>query len=191
METAHKETVKMKSLFLTLSLMLSSVASASSPAVSVVRDAIVVQSLNGPLQMYRYSPADLGVDGAALNATVTSNSFSTEGWRVVTLACDHTNDSATEIQVRFQRSCDWVNTPSTLSVDDSNATWAPIQAGDLTEGTGEFNDELHPYEPYRTVSADDNLDVTLSVNYPRLRFVLTSTSGTASDTIQCYVILGI
>lgn len=116
-----------------------------------------------------------GVNGGALNATVTGSAISVEGFNYCTVDCHLTHDSASEIQLGMQTS-------------EDQTTWSPVQEIRATATAGTYSSA--DWSLTKAVSGNDDWVWNFPINYKNLRLVFTSTAGAAADTIVATVRLG-
>lgn len=129
----------------------------------------------GFARYHDFTARELGLDGVALNATQTSNAFSTEGYNQLTTKVVHSNSSATAIAWYIEES------------DDNGTTWVRQQTRSVSTGTETLSDHTIS----KAVTGDKNFNHQLAITSNTARLVFSSTGGDASDLATVTVRVGV
>jgi hypothetical protein len=121
-------------------------------------------------------PYKLGVNGESVNATVTSNVFSTAGYQHMTVEVDYTYSAGTALTMYIE------------TTNDASAT-TPTYRRVMSSSTAAGTSTLTPRLWSRTVgAADAGINVNLDIAVDGARVVFAMTGGPdASDVITARV----
>lgn len=128
------------------------------------------------IKQLRLGPGDLNLSEVSLDSEQTSESFSVEGYNILTIYIDHTNNSATRVDVN-------------VDVSPYYIAETPVWYDLTTQAVGSGTATAYDFDGQRSVSGDDKWVVRLSgINAIAARVRISSTGGAASDLASVHVI---